>query len=199
MCPVSAALIKHSAAATWEGKGLCGLRSLGNALEREIKSESQTATTEKGWWALTHAQFTFRHSTGLFAWRQCPTQPDGRHSATISQMWAQADLIWTIPQMTLDCAQLHQQEPKNKAYLDILLSKCATHYRSLKVTGFFCLYAYSTQWVCNSSHQEYLICALFRHSFSSAGGYILGQTASLLWRLRLEKYCTGICYFCHFW
>lgn len=35
MCPVSVALIKHSAAATWEGKGLCALRSLRNALEGE--------------------------------------------------------------------------------------------------------------------------------------------------------------------
>lgn len=46
MCPtlLSVAVIKHSAEATWEGKGLCGLHSSGNALEGKIQSESQTAT-----------------------------------------------------------------------------------------------------------------------------------------------------------
>lgn len=139
MCPtlLSVAVIKHSAEATWEGKGLCGLHSSGNALEGKIQSESQTATHGERLMisGSCSADIQTQHRTSRP--ETLPMHPHRHHSATISQMWAQVDLIWSIPQMTLGYAQLHQKEPKNKAYLDILLSKCIAHYRSLKVTVFF--------------------------------------------------------------
>lgn len=197
MCPtlLSVAVIKHSAEATWEEKGLCGLHSRGNASQGEIKSASHTATTEKGWHALAHAQLTFRHSTGLLAWRRL-------HTASWTS-FSNQNLLMDVAAGQSDgggsaseapsgdsrlCPSYIKGIPKNKGRLDIV--QCCQDVQpitdQLKSLAF--LSVYSIQRICNFSYWEHLICALFRHSFSLSSGYILEWLASLLWRLKLEKY-----------
>lgn len=153
----SVAVIKHFAKAAWEEKGLCGLHSLGNALQGEIKSESQTATMEKGWHSLAHAQLTFRHSTGLLAWSQSYTQPAGYHSATKTShgygckpIRAEQFSKWgSLRWLTLGCVPTAPKGTQEQGISGryAMLSRCAVHYRWIKNTVFSFLYTVFSEFV----------------------------------------------------